>query len=394
MKTNVQLTGNHFCNKRINKTGIRLLSLLVCLIMGMTMLTGCGSGKYNLSSASSTADQPTVADTGNSDKSSTTPAKVEKANKKIVIIKGLDDGIRKQLEESTLSVFEKNGYVKGKNLEVTVLSLDGDAKKAPDIIKKAVELKPDGIILAADYATYSNGAKVLTDSGIPCVAYSGIESTGFVDENGNPKSNITGIYTMQKDMYRNAVSSLLNKIAPIGDKKAVFITDPVIFTKESVEADLKAVNVPLKEYVVANNLEEYKTAVEKYNKDEEVGWILIGIWPWTSKSDPKWTIDDTAKWDIANRKKPSVSVWEDPVKRGILCALGIDIPALGEQSANMLSGILDGEKVENVKAEYPLKANIVLNMKNAKDLKLEVPPEILGAAKIYETDINSPDYKP
>jgi len=97
---------------------------------------------------------------------------------------------------------------------------------------------------------------------------------------------------------------------------------------------------------------------------------------------------DMAKWDVANRKKPSVTYWEVAVSMGVLVGMGVDLPSLGLQTGEMALKILNGEDIKNIKIGDPRKINIVLNSKRAKDLNIQIPADILGSAsKVYDSTL-------
>ncbi len=98
-------------------------------------------------------------------------------------------------------------------------------------------------------------AKPLGEAGIPVVLNVYVES--FINADGMPNGNVTGLYSMPKDMQNNAFK-MLNEISPANGKQAVFITMDGMFTKESVESALSANGIKLKEYYVLNMLKNLK----------------------------------------------------------------------------------------------------------------------------------------
>lgn len=368
---------------------IKIASLVLCLAMMMLVFSACGSGNQAATSGDeeNTTEQQasTVSDTAKTDTASTQADSSVK--KKIVVVQDMDDEVRNGTEASIMAALEKGGYVNGKNAEITEMKLGGDEKKGPDVVTKIKEMKPDVVITNGGVFAPQAIAKPLAGSGIPVIMNVNVENkiVDAVDADGKPKQNITGIYNMPKDLQFNAFD-LLNKIAPISGKKAVFISIPGKFTKEGVEGNLKKLNIELKDYVEVKFTEEYQEVAKKYNADPEVGWVLTGVWPSAKKDGTSVSNIDMVTWDVQNIKKANVTYWEVAVKAGTLAGLGVDLSETGAQAAELAIKVLQGEKVENMNAIYPRKIVVVLNQQRAKELNVQFPPDVLGSAYRIYTD--------
>jgi ribonucleotide monophosphatase NagD (HAD superfamily) len=64
------------------------------------------------------------------------------------------------------------------------------------------------------------------------------EQYGFIESPEKPGKNITGVKTMPANLQTKAFD-FLNKLNPINGKKAVLITNPSSFTKDTVSQALK-----------------------------------------------------------------------------------------------------------------------------------------------------------
>lgn len=372
---------------------LKFSSLFLCFIMVLALFTGCKSTEEEPAAS----DEPQVSiQPSDTSQASSNPSEDTKAKekKKIVVVQESGDVLRSEIQKNIMKALSDSGYT-GETAEITEINMEGDEKKSQEVADKVKSLKPDVAIINNSLFAYKTVAKMLKGAGFPVVLNNNIEqkAQGFIGDDGKPTDNVTGIYSLPKDAQLNAFT-LLNTISPANGKKAVFVTVDGRFSKEDVEKNLKAINVPLKDYCESKYVEDFKAAVTKYNNDNEVAWILIGVWPSTMKDGTPVSNLDTGKWDVANRKKPAVTYFETAVKMGIPVGIAIDQAQTGFQAVKMAKKILDGAKVADVSAEYPEKTNIVLNKKSADNLKMNFPQEVLsGAGKVYTNTVNDPDYK-
>ncbi len=379
----------------------KIVALPLAAIMIFSLfLVGCGEQPVDVSSEieSPAEDQPQPetdesADTDAAvaadaaDAAEDSNADTEKAvdvKKKIIIVKEVNDEVRDIIHQNILTVLEKSGY-SDQTSSLSIIAMNSDESKSAEVVEKIKAEKPDVVLINGVQFAFKTVAKPLEGSGIPVVLVTGVENKqlSFIDENDKPKSNITGIFTMPKDMQLNAFK-LLEEICPLNGKKAVFVTLEDKFAEEDVRNNLKQLGIELKDFVQVKYQEEFTAATEKYNADNEVGWILVGYWPAARKDGQPSTNLEYGKIDVATRKKPSVTYFETAVKIGILAGLGVDLLEQGTQAAEMAVQILEGEKIENMTAQAPRKVNVVLNQKNAEENNIDIPLNVLtGAYKVY-----------
>ena len=367
-------------------------SVLILGIVMSLLAAGCGTVENDVAASAEEENTGIAAgsDTGVKAAAETgTAAGVAGGErKKIIVVQENDNSYVLEQQENAVKALAAGGYT-NENSDITVINMGGDEKKSPETLDKIKEVKPDVVLLAGERFSFAAVAQALDGTGIPVVVNQNAETKeyGFLDENGMPRGNVTGVLTMPKDMLPNAYT-FLNQVSPINGKKAVFITAPGMFTKEQVESALKSINVELKAYEDCKYLEDYEAKILQYNADDEVGWTLIGLTPLLLSGDVQGELNVVTKWHQENLVKPCVTFWDVAVGAiGIPCGLAVDTATNGTRIGEIGVMILKGENIRNIKAEDPKKINIVLNLQAAKHTGIEFPAEIIGSAKVY-TDYN------
>ena len=82
----------------------------------------------------------------------------------------------------------------------------------------------------------------------------------------------------------------------------------------------------------------------------------------------------------AQNKLPSISPYQFMVAEGGLMSYGIDLVDLFRHAAGYVDRILKGEKPADLPVQAPTKFALVINLKTAKALGLEVPSTLLARA--------------
>lgn len=286
------------------------------------------------------------------------------------------------IKEHMLNGLEQAGLVDQQ--DVTILQIrvsrDSDPKQT---VAQVQEAAPDVILNAAEYRPV---LEALNGLSIPVIARMHLES--YVDAEGMPTANITGVYTTIQDMVYHSYK-FLQKVVPLKPDQQVVYFDNTEFSavpKEVVLDALKRLQIPLKAVVDVTVFEDWQQAVLQYNNDPEVGWVLRTA-P-TKKRDgssvniPK----EFFPWEREHFKKPTIAYWEFAVRAGTLCGFATDVKEVGIQCGEMIARVLQGEDVRTIKAQYPNKVSISLNRKTANNLGIVFPLDVLNLANVIYDD--------
>jgi putative ABC transport system substrate-binding protein len=81
-----------------------------------------------------------------------------------------------------------------------------------------------------------------------------------------------------------------------------------------------------------------------------------------------------------NARLPTMHAIGEYVKAGGLMSYGANFPDLWRRAGDYVDRILRGAKPGDIPVEQPIKFDLVINLKTAKALGLEVPPMLLARA--------------
>lgn len=254
-----------------------------------------------------------------------------------------------------------------------------------NLLEKMSEIEPRVIlVVGANTDFLDKGIDKLQNLDYPVII--NIWAERYVDEEGYAKKNITGVYMMSDKLQQNAFK-LLNHISPLNEGKAVFLTGFKAFTKERVAKNIKeSINGELEELESITYIEDLEEKMEKYNSRDDIAWILHGYNVVQYKDGKLITwVEALRKYNRKLQKKANVTYWETVVKEGgAVAGLCADIKEDGISVAEMGIELLNGKSISEIKARSPREQNIIVNLKNARDIGVEIPFDILaGSYRVY-----------
>ena len=211
---------------------------------------------------------------------------------------------------------------------------------------------------------------------VPIVFTLGVDpvGAGFVDSLARPGGNTTGFMAYEFSIGGKWLE-LLKEIAP-GVTRVAVLRDATQAFAMSLFAAMQAV-APSQgvEVIPANmrNAGEIEQSVETFARSPNVGLIAAGSAAATRHRELILTL-------AARHKLPAV-YWERfLVAAGGLMSYGPDLVEQFRQAAGYVDRILKGEKPAELPVQAATKYALVINLKTAKALGIEVPPTLLARA--------------
>jgi putative ABC transport system substrate-binding protein len=272
-----------------------------------------------------------------------------------------------------LQVLQQLGWTDGRNVRIEYRWGLGDAANTRKYAAELAALAPD-VILAHGAPTLGPLLQVTRTVPIVFPVASDPVAAGFVESLARPGGNATGFMDWE---YGMAVKwpELLKQIAPSVTRVAV-LRDPTIPTGPAQFGVIQAVAPSLGMDVVPINVRdvpEIERALAAFARSSNGSLIVTPSGFASVNRDLIITL-------AARHRLPAVYFGRYFVNSGGLISYGNDIVDQYRRAAGYVDRILRGEKPADLPVQAPTKYELVINLKTAKALGLEIPPTVLARA--------------
>jgi putative tryptophan/tyrosine transport system substrate-binding protein len=265
------------------------------------------------------------------------------------------------------------GYVEGKNIVIEYRYAEGKADQLAGLAAELVRLKVDIIVTGGPTATRPAKEATVT---IPIVmAQDGDPiGNGFVASLAHPGSNITGLATLTPEISGKRLE-LLKETVPRLSRLAVLGTSTEPGNALSLrETELAAGAFGVRiQYLEVRDSKDIGAAFQAASKGRAEAVLVL---PSTVLNSRRTQIVDLA----VKSRLPAIYYAPEFVEDGGLMSYGVSIPDLFRRAATYVDKILKGRKPADLPVEQPMKFELVINLKTAKQIGLTVPPLVLALA--------------
>jgi putative tryptophan/tyrosine transport system substrate-binding protein len=266
---------------------------------------------------------------------------------------------------------EKLGWTDRRNIRIDYRWGTADPGRIRTDAADLVGLKPEVVLAAAPAAL---AALQQTTRMIPIVFAQVPDpvGSGFVASLAHPGGNITGFTTFEQAIAVKWLE-LLKQIAPQVDRVAVIndVTSPTwMGYLREIDAAAPLLGVQLIAAAV-HGAAEIERAVDELPRQAKAGLIVLPGPVTTTHRD---LIISLAE----KRGLPTVYPYRYFVTNGGLASYGIDDIDVYGRVASYVDRILKGEKPAELPIQQPTKFELVINLKTAKALGLEIPVMLLA----------------
>jgi putative ABC transport system substrate-binding protein len=265
------------------------------------------------------------------------------------------------------------GWSDGRNVRIDIRWHENDADRARRYAQELVALAPD-VVLAENTISVMALYHVTRTLPIVFALVPDPVGAGFVDSLSRPGGNITGFMVFEYG-FSGKWLELLKQIAPQVTRAAV-IRDPTISSGTAQFSAIQAVAPALGVEVTpigVNDIGVTERAVEAFAHSANGGLIMTGGAFSAVTRDLIITL-------AARHKLPAVYWDRYMVTAGGLVSYSPDYVDQFRRAAGYVDRILKGEKPAYLPVQAPTKYDLVINLKTAKALGLEIPPSVLARA--------------
>jgi putative ABC transport system substrate-binding protein len=272
-----------------------------------------------------------------------------------------------------LQGLQEFGWAVGRNIRVEVRWGGGNADRIGKIAAELVALAPDAILASGGITT---GPLLQASRTVPIVFVIVPDpvSAGFVESLARPGGNATGFLMLEFGLSGKWVE-LLKEIAP-GVTQAGVFRDPTISSVMAQLGAIQAVAPSLRidvSPIGVRDAREIERSIAGVARSANSGLIVTAA--------PGATIHrDLIIKLAASHKLPAVYYERNFAATGGLISYGPDFVDQYRRAAGYVDRILKGEKPADLPVQAPTKYELVINLKTAKALGLEVPPTLLARA--------------
>jgi len=265
------------------------------------------------------------------------------------------------------------GWTVGRNLRIDTRWGAGDADRYRRYSTELVALAPD-VILAASGAIVPWLLQATRSVPIVFAQVPDPVGAGFVESLAHPGGNITG-FTNFEFSIGGKLLELLKEIAPRVTRAAVLrdAADPAgVGQWGAIQTAAPSLGLELR-VVDVRDAGEIERGITTFARGSNGGMIVTGSAPTAIHRDLIITL-------AARHRLPSVYAYRYHATSGGLISYGPETIDQYRRAASYVDRIFRGEKPADLPVQAPTKYELVINLKTAKALGLDVPPTLLARA--------------
>jgi len=260
------------------------------------------------------------------------------------------------------------GYIGGKNIHFEFRSDEGQINRLPELAAELVRLKVDVIV---PWFTPAAAAARQATREIPivCAACGDPVGTGLVESLSRPGGNVTGISGVVGELSVKLVE-LAREIMPSARRIAALANVPDPFSKsflKQLEPAGQATGTSI-EPLLIHTPEELDAAFPVMEKSRPDAIIV----------QPSLPIKRAAELALSYRI-PAFCAWRPFPHDGGLAAYVAAETDMYRRAAALVDKVLKGERPAEL-LEQPTKFDLIVNLKTAKVLGLNISPSLLARA--------------
>jgi putative ABC transport system substrate-binding protein len=280
----------------------------------------------------------------------------------------------KTLMSAMLERLHELGYREDTNMVLQYRSAEGSPERLAPLALELVRGKPD--VLVAGFGTLAAKAAKETTATIPIVftTVGDPVGAGIIASLARPGGNVTGLTDQARDVQGKRLQFLLELVPGKQDIAALLNPDTPFSRLALEEAKAAAEHAHIRLHVLeVRTADQISESFDNARKTAAAGMLIL--------EDPLiYSVRAQIASLAASSRLPTIFVYKDSVEAGGLMSYGPERRHLYRRAAEYVDKILKGSKPSDLPVEQPTKFELVINLKTAKALGLDVPSALLASA--------------
>lgn len=266
------------------------------------------------------------------------------------------------------------GYIEGQNLTIEYRSADGQEERFPQLASELVRAKVDVIVTRGTPAAFA--AKKATTT-IPVVMAASGEplASGVISGLARPGGNVTGLSAFTNELIPKRIELLNTAVS--GIVRIAFLQNMSNPVAPSQWEELKSATRSLRIEPLLLDVRKSDDVVRAFDAAgvQRVNALAVGNDTVTHASRRQ--IVELA----AQHRLPAIYATREFVDAGGLMAYSVSYSDLYRRAATYVDKIFKGARPADLPVEQPTKFDLVINLKTARALDLEIPDKLLALAE-------------
>jgi putative ABC transport system substrate-binding protein len=266
------------------------------------------------------------------------------------------------------------GYVEGRNVAIEYSWADDQYDRLPALAAELVRRRVAVIVTSGTPTAYAAKAATAT---IPIVFQTGVDpvATGLVASLNHPGGNVTGVTNVAVSLGTKRLQ-LVRQLLPAVTVVDVLVnpTNRLATEPQSKELQMAAQILGLQlRFLDASTADEFDTAFATVARDRAGALLLTDEVLFNNRADQLVAL-------AARYAVPVIYTFREFTAAGGLISYASNLAEMSRQIGAYTARILKGEKPADLPVLQPTRFELVINLKAAKALGLEIPPMLLAVA--------------
>jgi putative ABC transport system substrate-binding protein len=264
------------------------------------------------------------------------------------------------------------GHIEGQNLVTDYLNPETQAEGVPGAIKELIRRKVD--IIVAPYESTVKSAIAGSDT-VPVVMiateYDPL-ALGYVKSLARPGGRVTGVFLQQIELASKRLQ-LLKDALPGFEAATIFWDSLSEYQWRATSSAAASLGLRLASVELVKQPYDYEGALASVSPDHR-RTLIMPIAPAFYRDRER-----LAEFGIRHQVASMFAVREFADAGGLM-SYGPDFPAVFRRVAEYVDRIAKGAKAADLPVEQPTKFELVINIKTAKAISLNIPDKLLALA--------------